>query len=82
MESSEKFMYPSTQKAMSPRKGWCPKNSARNGTVKFCFGNYYRKSQVSSCPSLKQHYALFISDTLRSVKLHEITLLVYITTCF
>lgn len=39
---------------MSPFKGWCPKNSAGNGTVKFCFGNYYRKSQVSSCPSLEQ----------------------------
>lgn len=51
-------------------------------TVKFCFGNYYRKSQVSSCPSLKQHYTLFISDRLLSVKLHVITLLAYITAYF
>lgn len=70
------------RKDMSPFKGWCPKNSAGNGTVKFCFGNYYRKSQVSSCPSLEQHYALFISDTLLSEKLHVITLLAYITAYF
>lgn len=70
------------RKDMFPSEGQCPKNFTRNGTVKFCFGNYYRKSQVSSCPSLKQHYVLFISDTLLSVKLHVITLLAYITAYF